>query len=245
MLKILLALFFSFLSLPVFAQDYDGPLVLSDIEQIDVPTASSLDHYAFRFGSRLYSGGGTQLRLGFGVHDRLTIGAYFMVDGLIGDSTHVKVREPEIEVKFRFWDGGYHIPSLAIGFDGQGYFYSDDRKKYLEDERGLYLVATSEIFPALFVNGGFNMSDFDDNKVYGFIGANYTLDEVVTLMLEYDNLFHHTLSRERLNAGLRVHITSDFSLDAAVREINASGRYLNGEKHRPERIIQLRYMARF
>lgn len=244
MKKLLFVFSLFFFQLPLYAGS-DESFVIADINQIDIPSASTLDKYAFRFGSRLYSGGGTQIRMGFGIHDRLSLGTSFLIDGLIGNDTHVRMRVPEIDVKFRFWDGGRYIPALAIGYDGQGYFYDSDRKEYQEDEKGLYLAGTSELLPALFINAGINMFDFDTNKVYGFIGLNWTVEEVVTIMGEYDNLFHHTTSQDRLNAGLRFNVTPEFSLDIAVRDINSSGRYKNGVKRHPERIVQLHYDARF
>ena len=78
-----------FFSLPLYAGN-DDSFVIADISQIDIPSASTLDKYAFRFGSRLYSGGGAQVRMGFGIHDRLSLGTSFLVDGLIGNDTHAK-----------------------------------------------------------------------------------------------------------------------------------------------------------
>jgi len=237
--------FFCFFLIACHVYAEDDSVVVSDINQIDIPTASAFDKYAFRFGSRLYSGGGAQVNLGFGIHDRLSLGTSFLIDGLIGNDTHIRMRVPEIDVKFRFWDGGRYIPAFALGYNGQGYFYDSDLKEYQEDEKGLYLVGTSELLPAFFANFGVNMFDFDTNKVYGFIGFNYTLEEVVTIMAEYDNLFHHVTSQERFNAGLRFHITPEFSVDVAVRDINCSGHYKNGAERHPERMVQLSYDAKF
>ncbi|MBO4556100.1 MAG: hypothetical protein J5706_05005 [Elusimicrobiales bacterium] len=229
---------------PVRASD-EETVVLPDTALIDVPAASTLDKMSFRFSSRLYSGGGTQIGLGFGVHDRIIFGTSFLLDGLIGDSSHVSMRTPEIDLKYRFWDGGNRIPALALGYGGQGYFYDSKEKKYQEERKGLYLTGTSEIFSSFFLNAGINISDFDNNHLFGFAGFSYALEESVSIMAEYDNLFHHASSCERLNAGLRIRVSEDFSLDMAVRNINSGGKYKNGEKRQTERILQLHYTTRF
>ena len=246
---IFLLCMFSF-ALPLMAaedDDYDDETVIvADLSQIDIPTASTLEKYGFMFNSRLYSEGGTQMSIGFGLHDRLMLGASFLFDGFIGNGSRVSMRDPEIQVKFRFFDGAdKKMPALALGYDGQGFFYDDNVKEYQEERRGLYLVGTYELLKAFFVNAGVNISDFDNNHLFGFAGANYTLDKAITLMAEYDNLFHHSSSYERLNAGVRLHITTSFSLDVAVRGITNNGRYKSGLKRESERVMQLHYSAMF
>lgn len=234
----------SFVS-PSFAQDENDVATRSDIDMIDLPTASTLDHYGFNFKTRLYSGGGMGLNLDFGVHERLSLGASIITDGLIGNASPIKMRSPEINVKFRVFDGGYYLPALALGYSGQGYFYDEDDKKYLEDERGLFIVGSKEVlFPALFVHSGLNISDFDDNKVFGFLGLMYTVEERLGLMAEYDNLFHSD-KQDRFNVGARLYVASKLNVDLSVRELGKSGHYKNGAKRSAERIIQIRYITTF
>jgi len=155
----------------------DEAAVLPDVEMIDVPTAGILDYYGFMVKTRFYSGGGVLGSLNFGVLERLNLGAAMTSDGLIG-SESPKMRRPEIQVKFRFYDGGYYIPALAAGYDSQGYYYSAADKKYLEKGKGLYLVGSKELgVPGLVLHGGFNVPDFDNNYLFGFLGVNYTLEE--------------------------------------------------------------------
>ncbi len=236
---------------PAFAEDDEEEIVVSQgLNLIDVPTSQTLDKYVFHLDSRLYTDGGTQVQMSFGVHDRITLGTSFLIDGLIGNESKVRMRTPEINVKFRIADGGLYIPSFAIGYEGQGYFYDSDRKEYMEEKKGLYLVASYELLPLFFLNGGTNISDFDDNRVFAFTGLSWKIkdnnsNDILALMAEYDNLFHHTTSYERLNAGIRFFITSEFSLDLAVRDINYSGTYKNGAKRHAERILQIHYDTRF
>jgi len=222
-------------------------MVLPDTELIDAPTAGILDYYGFMVKARFYSGGGVLGLLNFGVQERLNLGASMTVDRLVGSDSPVKMRKPEIRFKFRFYDGGYYIPALAVGYEGQGYNYDPADKKYLEKGKGLYLAGSKEIGVSnLMAHGGFNVSDFDKNYLFGFIGAGYTLEDKVSFLLEYDNLFH-SADPLRLNAGTRIYITPYFQLDLAVREIGSSGHFDNAARtsRKPERIVQMRYNTNF
>jgi len=219
--------------------------VLPDVEMIDIPTAGILDYYGFMLKTRFYSGGGVLGGLNFGVQERLNLGASMAVDKLIGSDSGVKMRRPEIQVKFRFYDGGYYIPAAAIGYDGQGFYYDQADKKYLEKGKGLYLVGSKEIgAPGLALHGGLNVPDFDNNYLFGFLGLNYTLEDKVAFMVEYDSLFHSD-DPSRLNAGIRFYVTPYFQLDMAMREIGRSGTFENGVKRKSERIVQMRYSTNF
>ena len=230
------------------AKDKEGGsegVVLPDVEMIDIPTAGILDYYGFMVKTRGYSGGGVVGALDFGVLERLNLGASMAVDKFIGSDTPIKMRKPEIQVKFRFSDGGYYMPALALGYDSQGYYYDPAAKKYLEKGKGLYLVGSKEIGVSnLVLHGGLNVSDFDANLYYGFIGANYTMEDKVAFIVEYDNAFHSD-DPARLNGGVRMYVTPYFQLDFALREIGRNGQFDNGWNRKAERIVQMRYTTSF
>lgn len=219
-------------------------VMLPDTELIDQPTAGILDYYGFLAKTRFFHNGGVLGWLQFGVLQRLNLGASMQADRLIGTESSIRFVRPEIQVKFRFYDGGQYIPALAIGYDGQGYFYDSGRKKYQEKGRGIYLAGSQEVFvPGLLVHPGFNVSDFDSSGVFGFIGVNYTIEEKLSLMMEWDNI--NTIKDSRFNCGTRIYVTPFFHLDLAVRGIAGGGHFKNGQARKPERIIQLRYNSNF
>jgi len=118
-------------------------------------------------------------------------------------------------------------------------------KKYLEKGHGLYVAGSKEIgVPGLALHGGLNVPDFDNNYLFSFLGLNYTLEEKVAFMVEYDNMFHDA-DPKRLNAGIRFYITPYFQLDMAAREIGADEDFKNGWKRKTERIVQMRYTTSF
>ena len=220
-------------------------VVLPDVEMIDVPTAGILDYYGFMVKTRFYSDGGVLGALNFGVLERLNLGAAMTIDKLVGSDSGIKMRKPEIQVKVRFFDGGYYIPAAAVGYDGHGYYYNPVSKKYLEKGKGLYLVGSKEIgVPSLVLHGGLNVPDFDNNYLFGFLGVNYTLEDKIAFMLELDNMFHSN-DPSRLNAGTRIYITPYFQLDLAMREIGRNGKFDNGDSRKAERIVQMRYNTSF
>ena len=115
----------------------------------------------------------------FGVFPRLSIGFGLDTEKLIG-SQNVDVSRPTLSVKLRIYDSERQLPALAIGFDGQGYFYDDQTDEYRQRERGLFLVSSSEIFvPDLSLHGGLNIYDFSEDDIYLFSGISYLWQEVL------------------------------------------------------------------
>jgi hypothetical protein len=226
------------------AAEQEAPEGPADTELIDIPTANVYDYGALASRGRFTSGGGTIGDLTIGVLQSFNVGASLDVDRLIGTGSPVKVREPAVELKWRFYDGSRLFPALAVGFDGQGYFYNDQKKEYNEQFRGLYLVGSQEIgIPGLWLHPGLNISDFNTNAVYGFVGLAYNIKQKVELMGEWDNIqnFHDS----RANTGVRFYVTPQFTINVAVREIAGTGPFSDGTVHANERVVILKYIGNF
>lgn len=206
------------------------------VELIDIPTAEAVDHYGYHASFRFYSQGGLLAKTAFGVLPRLNIGFGLDTESFIGSQTP-DLNRPTLNVKFRFFDGKREMPALALGYDGQGYFFNETTDEYVQREKGLYLAATAEAFlPELRLHGGGNVYDFSDDKVYGFAGIDYTYENKLALMFEADNL--HVARESRLNLGGRYYVTPGFSVDVAGRDLWAGGR-------KAERIVRLNYFGSF
>lgn len=215
-----------------------------DTEIVDAPTTAVLDNYGYSSRSRFYSRGGILQYLSFGVYPNVNLGASASVDGLIGDEKHVRLRAPTAQVKWRFFEGDNELPSLAIGFDGQGYRYNAGDKRFNQRQRGFYIVATQEVgVPGFQVHPSFNISDFDSNALHGAIPLTLNIRDKVSLLAEWDNIANW--SDSRLNAGMRFYVTSGFHVDFAARAIGAGGFYNDGAAKGSERIVQLKYSAAF
>jgi len=221
-----------------------GGLNAPEVSLIDSPTAGTLDYGGYSAQTRFYAQGGVLQYVSFGVYPRLNLGASLSINGLIGNERTVRVRPPEVQVKYRFYDGDRYVPSAAVGFDGQGFDYSPTEKRYHHRQRGFYVVGTQELgCPGLQAHPSFNISDFDSNSIFGAIPLSYNIQDKVTLMLEWDNI--NNFDDSRLNSGLRAYLTPNFFIDFAVRGIGQGGRFSDGDARGPERIVQLKYSGNF
>jgi hypothetical protein len=204
---------------------------------IDTPTAEVVDHYGYNLSFRTYTGGGLLTKAGFGVFPRLNIGFGLDTEKFVGPDP-VDLNAPTLNVKLRFFDGKRNLPALALGYDGQGYFFDKTTDHYLQREKGLYLVGTGEAFvPDLTVNAGLNIYDFKQDKVYSFAGLSYLYEDLLGLTFEADNL-HGPARANRMNAGVRYFVTPALSVDVDARDLWAASR-------KTERIILINYYGSF
>lgn len=210
-------------------------------EVIDIPTADVVDHYGYFASFRFGKEGALQTKTAFGVFPRLNIG--FGLDGekVIG-TEHARLNKPTINVKFRLFDGKKEIPALALGYDGQGYMFNRARDEYEQREKGLYLVASKEIFaPDLMIHIGGNIFDFDEsNATRGFAGLSYVYAETLGLLFEWDHATEY--DERRINFGARYYVTPLFAVDVIGRNVPESAASTERET---ERVVKLSYTGSF
>lgn len=205
------------------------------IDLIDSPTTNVIDYGAVRMNFRLYSNGGLLSHLSFGVFRRLNIGGSWDNEEVIGSNTP-KTNAPTLNVKLRVYDGDPVLPSVAIGYDGQGRFFDRVLDQYNERERGLFLALGRELFfSGLETYGGVNIAQFKEGIVLGWVGLSYRIQEKLALLTEYDNI--RSGPDNRWNAGVRFFPLPSLALDFAFRRIAS-----NKDK---ERIIRINYVASF
>jgi hypothetical protein len=228
-----------------FAAASDGERLLRpDTSLIDAPTTAVLDYGGYASATRFFSDGGLLQHAAFGVFHRLNIGASLNIDKLVGAEKPTRVRAPNVQVKYRFYDGDHWIPSFAVGFDGQGALYNAVAKRYNHRHRGFYVAASQELgLPGLSGHPSFNISDFDSNSVFASLPVSYNIRDRVLLMVEWDNI--NNFRDSRFNAGLRAYVTPGLHLDFALRAMGAGGHFSNGLPRGPERIVQLKYSGNF
>jgi len=215
--------------------DSESETVGSILDLVDVPTSDVLEYGQFRLNFLLYSKGGVQNHIAFGVFRRLNIGTTWDIDQLLG-SEEVKTVPPSLMVKFRVYDGGNILPSLAIGYDGQGRFFNRTLNDYFEHERGLYAVLSKELyFSDFLMHAGANISRFRDGNAFGFFGFSYKIENKVAIFTEYDNI--HKGPENRWNAGVRFLPTPSLAVDFAFRRI--------ASKYDKERVLRINWVAAF
>ncbi|MDE2039695.1 MAG: hypothetical protein KGO96_05565 [Elusimicrobia bacterium] len=229
---------------PASSSADDVDLLAPDTDVIDAPTTAVLDYGGYSSRSRFFAHGGLLEYVDFGVFQGLNIGASLTMDGLIGNDRTVRLRAPDVQVKYRFFDGQDWLPSLAAGFDGQGYDYSNLDHRYNNRQRGFFVVASEELgVPGLMIHPSINISDFDTNAFFGALPLSFDIADKVELLAEWDNI--NNFGDSRFNAGIRGFLSPHFAVDFAVRAIGQGGRFSNGDLRGPERVVQLRYSANF
>lgn len=220
------------------------PLLPPDTELIDVPTAAVLDHFGFHTRTRFFAKGGLLESINFGVFPRLNLGASLNADRLIGTDDPLRLARPELQIKYRFYDGDRYIPAVAAGFDSQGWFYNRADKRYNQRQRGLYFVGTQEVgLPGLQFHAGMSISDFDSNDLGGVLAVSGSIEDKVKLMMEWDNINNFVDSR--YNLGARFYINPSFNFEFSLRGIGQGGRFPDGVKRGPERVAQFKYTGSF
>jgi hypothetical protein len=209
---------------------------LPPLELVDSPTPEVTNHYGVNMAFRFYSQGGLLTKTSFGVFPRLNVGFGLDAEKFVGGES-VDINRPTLNMKYRFFDGQRHLPALAAGYDGQGFFFDKGKDKYLQREKGLYLTGTGEVLvPHLDFTGGVNIYDFREDRVFVFTGLHYLYHDVLSLVAEVDNL---RLGRDaRLSGGVRYHTTPHFSIELMARDLGAPGR-------NSERVVRLSHNTSF
>lgn len=218
------------------------PVTLATL--IDTPTAEILDYGSFAVANRFFGQGGLLASMSFGVFRRLMLGASVEIDRYIG-SESIDLQRPQLQIKFRFYDGHGPIPAAALGFDSQGYRFDKGRNEYLEKEKGLYLTFTEEILsPGIELTAGANIADFESDALHAFIGLSWIAQGTLGLFTEYDNI--HSKQWNRLNAGVNIFLSPFIQMGFYGRDLLGNKTFQNSSQERkPERIINIRYITSF
>lgn len=217
------------------------PVVVPSL--IDTPTAEVLDYGSFSFNNRFFANGGLTPSISFGVFQRLMFGASMELDNYVG-SGDVDAQRPELQIKFRFFDGRGAIPAMALGYDSQGHRYYKPGRGYLLEERGLFLALSREfLLRGLELTSGANVSDFEKDSLRGFGSLSYAIEDAAGVFFEYDNV---RTSGSRANAGVNLFLSPFVQMGFAVRDLFGDKMFPGTALQRkPERIIDIRYVTSF
>jgi hypothetical protein len=228
------------MSLVLFASvSYSSP---NRLYVMDTPTTNILNYGSYDANFRIFSGGGLQTRLNFGVLKMLNVGVSWELDNFIGND-QLKMAVPALSVKLRLYDGNMTWPGIALGYDGQGYFYNSDYDgDYLQRGKGIYLVVGREMFfEGLMIDAGLNMNDFSKTRIYGFVNAVIPLyQDSLFFMAEYDNINY--FPEARINAGIRYALTDSIDLDFMMRDCWGKDA---ADKIPNERVFKINYSGKF
>ena len=156
---------------------------------VDSPTAGLVNKGHYAVNVRLFVDGGAVGRLHVGVLKRLSVGASFGGERLIGTDAVAWYPRVAVAARCRIIEEGYTWPALLLGFDSQGIGpYQDQR--YQVKSKGIYLVLSknyNSMLGELGVHAGVNMSreDADDGDWSAWLGIDKSL-RFMALLAEYD-----------------------------------------------------------
>jgi hypothetical protein len=183
---------------------------------MDTPTMDILSYGSYDITFRLFSNGNVLSRIDFGVFKLLNLGLSLELDQIIG-CDHAKVAIPALQAKFKICDGNMTLPGVAVGYDGQDYFFNsgyDDN--CLQRGKGLYIVTGREFFiEGLMLNVGININGFSKPEIHGFMNLVYPMyKEMAYFMMECDSF----PKAARFNFGLKFSLTEYTDVDFIVRD---------------------------
>ncbi|MFC1500902.1 hypothetical protein ACFL58_00425 [Elusimicrobiota bacterium] len=227
--------FSSFIILLFFI--FSAPKLNAEVStyQIDTPTHEMLDYGSYDADFRFFTNGGVLSRFSFGVFDILNLGVGWELENFIGTQSII-ISPPSMYFKVKPFEGGMVLPAIAIGYDGQGYFYDKDSGEYAQKEKGLFVVFGREIFfPYFNLNLGFNINDYQESKILSFLNFDYEIEESLMLLVELDDL--GSSDDPRFNFGVRFYVAEDLAICIAGRDTISD--------RAAERIANIKYTGRF
>jgi len=222
-------------------------ICLSTTDLIYTPNSETVNYLSSEMTFRFYSNGGVLSVIKFGVFQKLNLGFSLDIDKLIGKNDP-EIRVPNINVKYRLYDGSEKLPSITIGYDGQGYNFDTSSNTYSYKEKGIFFVLSKEIlFSGFIFNFGSNVNftkenNKDKTSTFGFLGINYTIQDneknLCGIILEYDAITN-IKEQSILNTALRFFPTSNLTVDLCFKDI------LSKYNLSKERILKVTYQGKF
>ena len=199
---------------------------------IDLPTAGTLSKGTAAFSLRVFTGGGLLGGLYAGISDRLMMGISFGGSNILGIGKITWNPRPEVALKYLILSESRVLPALALGFESQGYGpYDDNLNRYQIKSRGFYGVLSRNIALAgtLGLHAGMNYgieNKDNDGKVNIFLGADKSINQHLTVMIEYDFAMNDDQSlpglgksKGYLNLGARVTLGGRFGIEFDLRNL--------------------------
>ncbi|MEO0081379.1 MAG: hypothetical protein ABIL25_03675 [candidate division WOR-3 bacterium] len=188
---------------------------------VDQPVPVSLAHGEYNVGVRLWGSGGALLRFGVGLFDRLTLGASFGGDSLIGSHQPAFYPRPEFFARGAILAEQGYFPDLVVGFESQGFdhFLDDEYEVY---PKGGYVCLGKTVEPTrTYVEIGVNYW----RRVSGFAVVNQLLPGGFEVIAEYDLAVNDSRLEHRrgyLNLGLGWTFNEQVRFGIGLRDVLGS-----------------------
>lgn len=227
---------------------------------VDAPTAGCLKKGQYSFELQVYPQGGVLAGFAVGLFDRFTMGASYGGIGIIGSDQVNWNEQPGVLLKYRLFEESILMPAVALGFSNQGYgawLEAETRggeqfetSRYMFKAKGMFAVAGKNFaiksLGTIGFHGGITynaIEDNDDKNLDGFVGVDKSLNEELSVLLEYDFAFNDngnlSVGRDRgyLNGAVHWTIANKLAIDVLLKDL------LNNRRNAtsPSREIRITY----
>jgi hypothetical protein len=227
---------------------------------VDAPTAGCLKKGQYSFELQVYPQGGVLAGFAVGLFDRFTMGVSYGGIGIIGSQQVDWNEQPGVLLKYRLFEESILMPAVALGFSNQGYGAWLDKEnqadtavegsRYEFKAKGMFAVAGKNFAIKSLGTIGFHggvtynaIENNDDGNLDGFVGVDKSLNEELTVLLEYDLGTNDdgTLSvgRDRgyLNGAVHWTIANKLAIDILLKDLLNNRR----DASSPSREIRITY----
>ncbi len=190
-----LAYLFLVLFLPaLFAQE--RPFEISRL--IDSPTATAVQHGEALAQAHVFTGGGMLVGGEVGILPRLTVGAYYGANNLVGNYEIRWFKYPGFSLTYSILDRSEWYPAVSAGFTSQGVgpFYDPGARKnerFLTKAKGFWIAASNnyevDYLGIVGMHLGMNLNTFesaDDRDFSFYLGFNKRVSPWLEAVTEYD-----------------------------------------------------------
>jgi hypothetical protein len=218
-ITLLVLLWLAITSTPAAAQMADDIAMLEMQHVVNTPTAGVLKQGQYQINLRAYGNGGTLAGVGMGLFHRFMFGVSWGGDQLIGYDAPKGNQLPGVLVKYRLFEESYALPALTFGYDmqGQGPWF-DAENRYLYKASGAFVAISRNWisdYGRFGVHAGVNYNNVEIDEQKGldaFAGVDFSLNEQIAILLEYDAALDDNSEDGRfgegpygyLNAGVRL-----------------------------------------
>jgi len=204
---------------------------------IDEPVPLSLAHAEYYAGVRLWGEGGALARVGVGLFDRLTLGASYGGNKLIGSATPEMYQRPEFFARGAVLTEQGYLPDLIVGFESQGYGIQSGDGDYDVFPKGGYGCLGKTIEPTrTYLQAGVSYW----RKVNGFAVLDQLLPGGFEFIAEYDLGANDDRAGTEgigfLNLGVAWTFNEQLRFGVAVRDLLG-----NRSDTKPDRVIDLSF----
>ncbi len=226
--------------------------VLEPTMMIDRPTAGMLKRADYNISANFYQRGGVLTAVNVGLFDRFSFGISYGGTGIIGPDRIEMNPLPGVKAKLRIINETPMTPAVAIGFDSQGKEpYLDSLNRYTIKSSGFYAVASKNyaLLGHLSLHGGINYSFENkdgDKDVNLFVGAEKSLGDILSVLLEYDfavNDNNERIGRGRgyLNLGFRLSAGEGLMIGFDLKNVSQNQRNIKIAN----RVLQIEFVGNF